>query len=150
MGKAWRLHVEHVLGTTDEENLTLIDDSVRLLKAEGREVIFDLEHFFDGWKAHPEYSRRLVETVRDAGADWLVPCDTNGGTLVDEVTEAYRFLRDMPGLSGRLGVHFHNDLGLGVANSLAGIIAGAARSKEPSTVGARGAGTQTSVPSLPA
>jgi 2-isopropylmalate synthase len=125
VGKSWVLHVEHVLGTTPEENLALIDDSIRLLKAEGREVIFDLEHFFDGWKAHPEYSRRIVETARDAGADWLVPCDTNGGTLVDEVTAAYRFLFTISGLEHKLGVHFHNDLGLGVANSLAGIVAGA-------------------------
>lgn len=125
VGKAWTLHVEHVLATSPEENLALIDDSIRLLKAEGREVIFDLEHFFDGWKAHPDYTRRVVETAVQAGADWLVPCDTNGGTLVDEVTTAYRFLVSIPGASTRLGVHFHNDLGLGVANSLAGVIAGA-------------------------
>jgi len=125
VGKAWLLHVEHVLGTTADQNLELIDDSIRLLKAEGREVIFDLEHFFDGWKAQPDYSRRVVETALAAGADWLVPCDTNGGTLVDEVTEAYRFLATFPGVEGRLGAHFHNDLGLGVANSLAAVGAGA-------------------------
>ena len=125
VGKAWKLHVEHVLATNAEENLAIFDDSIRLLKAEGREVIFDFEHFFDGWKAHPEYTRKLVETARDAGADWLVPCDTNGGTLADEVVEAYRFLAGIPGLEGKLGVHFHNDLGLGVANSLAGVAAGA-------------------------
>jgi len=125
VGKAWALHVEHVLGTDLEANLALIDDSIRFLKAEGREVIFDLEHFFDGWKAQPDYSRRVVEAAVAAGADWLVPCDTNGGTLVDEVTEAYRFLDSLPGTKGRLGVHFHNDLGLGVANSLAGVRAGA-------------------------
>src|SRR6185369_10919191 len=68
VGKSWKLHVEHVLSTTAEDNLVLIDDSIRLLKAEGREVIFDLEHFFDGWKAHPEYTRKLIETIRDAGA----------------------------------------------------------------------------------
>ncbi len=125
VGKAWLLHVEHVLGTNGDENLALVDDSIRLLKAEGREVIFDFEHFFDGWKAHPEYTRKVVETARDAGADWLVPCDTNGGTLVHEVTAAYEFLSHISGLTGRLGVHFHNDLGLGVANSLAGILSGA-------------------------
>ncbi|HTH14949.1 MAG TPA: citramalate synthase [Spirochaetia bacterium] len=125
VGKAWMLHVEHVLGTQGDENLAIIDDSIRLLKKEGREVIFDLEHFFDGWKAHPDYTRRVVETARDAGADWLVPCDTNGGTLVDEVTQAYRFLAGVPGLGDKIGVHFHNDLGLGVANSLAGILSGA-------------------------
>jgi len=125
VGKAWILHVEHVLATTAAENLAVVGDSIRLLKAEGREVIFDLEHFFDGWRAHPDYTRQVVETARDAGADWLVPCDTNGGTLVDEVSAAYKFLATIPGLDGKLGVHFHNDLGLGVANSLAGITAGA-------------------------
>jgi 2-isopropylmalate synthase len=125
VGKAWTLHVQHVLGTGPEENLDLIGDSIRFLKAAGREVIFDLEHFFDGWKAHPEYTRRVVETARDAGADWLVPCDTNGGTLVEEVAAAYRFLAQVPGLTGKLGAHFHNDLGVGVANSLAAVNAGA-------------------------
>jgi len=125
VGKAWLLHVEHVLATTPDENLRLVDDSIRLLKTEGREVIFDLEHFFDGFKAHPDYTRRLVETACQAGADWLVPCDTNGGTLVDEVAEAYRFLAALPGTAGRLGAHFHNDLGLGVANSLAAVTGGA-------------------------
>lgn len=125
VGKAWLLHVEHVLSTSAEENLALIDDSIRLLKAEGREVIFDLEHFFDGWKAHPDYTRQVVQTARAAGADWLVPCDTNGGTLVGEVTAAYEFLATIPGLSGHLGAHFHNDLDLGVANSLAAVVAGA-------------------------
>lgn len=125
VGKAWTLHVDHVLSTTAEENLVLIDESIRLLKGEGRHVIFDLEHFFDGWKSHPDYSRQVVEVALAAGADWLVPCDTNGGTLVDEVTKAYQFLTGLPGTKGKLGVHFHNDLGLGVANSLAGVIAGA-------------------------
>lgn len=125
VGKAWNLHVEHVLGTDPEKNLELIDDSLRLLKAEGREVIFDLEHFFDGWKSHPSYTKRLIGVALAAGADWLVPCDTNGGTLVTEADRVYRELAQIDGIAGKLGVHFHNDLGLGVANSLAGIQAGA-------------------------
>ncbi|NNM54561.1 MAG: citramalate synthase, partial [Spirochaetales bacterium] len=122
VGKAWSSHVEAVLGTNLEENLEMIHDSLITLKKEGREVIFDLEHFFDGWKTHPDYSLRLLETARDAGADWLVPCDTNGGTLVTEVTAIYQELLPR---GFRLGAHFHNDLGLGVANTLAAVQAGA-------------------------
>ncbi len=122
VGKAWALHVETVLGTNRAENLAMIDDSVRLMKQEGREVIFDLEHFFDGWKAHPDYTRQVLETAVAAGADWLVPCDTNGGTLVSEVDAIYR---ELVRPAWKLGVHFHNDLGLGVANSLCGVERGA-------------------------
>ncbi len=122
VGKAWSSHVEAVLGTTLEENLEMIHDSLVTLKKEGREVIFDLEHFFDGWKTHPDYSLRILETAREAGADWLVPCDTNGGTLVTEVTAIYQELIPR---GFRLGAHFHNDLGLGVANTLAAVEAGA-------------------------
>jgi 2-isopropylmalate synthase len=126
VGKAWLLHVETVLGTTAEENLAMIDDSVRTLKAEGREVIFDLEHFFDGWKAHPDYSRRVLDTAQAAGADWLVPCDTNGGTLVSEVQAIYQALGNgRTKAAWNLGAHFHNDLGVGVANSLAAVENGA-------------------------
>ena len=122
VGKAWQLHVETVLATTAQENLAMIDDSIRTLKKEGREVIFDLEHFFDGWKVHPEYSRSILKTAHDAGADWLVPCDTNGGTLVSEVDSVYKALA---GTGWHLGAHFHNDLGVGVANSLCAVENGA-------------------------
>jgi len=125
VGKSWDQHVQHVLSTTWSENLDLVADSLQFLKNQGREVIFDLEHFFDGWKAHPEKTREIVEVAVAAGADWIVPCDTNGGTLVEEVQAAFRFLATIPGLTSKLGTHFHNDLGLGVANSLVAVNEGA-------------------------
>lgn len=122
VGKAWRAHVKMVLGTTDAENLEMIHDSVSTLKKAGREVIFDLEHFFDGWKEHPDYCLQIMKTAQEAGADWLVPCDTNGGTLVSEVETIYKQLASH---GFHLGAHFHNDLGLGVANTLAAVEGGA-------------------------
>ncbi|NNM66842.1 MAG: citramalate synthase [Spirochaetales bacterium] len=122
VGKSWLAHVEAVLETTPEENLRMIHDSIATLKAHGREVIFDLEHFFDGWKTDSGYCLKVLKTAQDAGADWLVPCDTNGGTLVSEATVIYA---ELARENFRLGAHFHNDLGLGVANSLAAVENGA-------------------------
>ena len=123
-GKSWLLHVEQVLKTTPEENLKMIADSVRFLKKHGKEVIYDAEHFFDGYLDDPEYAMRTLQAAADAGADVLVPCDTNGGRLTSEVAKitaavAARF----PG--ARLGIHTHNDSELAVANSLAAVEAGA-------------------------
>jgi 2-isopropylmalate synthase len=122
-GKCWDLHVTEVLHTTREENLHMIADSVAYLRAHGREVIFDAEHFFDGYIADPEYALQTLRTADDAGASTLVLCDTNGGTMpgrlreiVDRVHEAV----DLP-----LGIHCHNDSGLAVANSLLAVEAGA-------------------------
>jgi 2-isopropylmalate synthase len=122
-GKCWDLHVTEVLHTTREENLHMIADSVAYLRAHGREVIFDAEHFFDGYIADPEYAMQTLRTADDAGASTLVLCDTNGGTMpgrlreiVDRVHEAV----DLP-----LGIHCHNDSGLAVANSLLAVEAGA-------------------------
>ncbi len=122
VGKASRFHVEQVLRTTLEENLRMVGDSIRYLKAHGREVIFDAEHFFDGYKGDPEYATRVLRTAAGAGADWLVLCDTNGGTLFTEVSS---IVAAMSELNIPLGIHTHDDTGLAVANSLAAVQAGA-------------------------
>lgn len=123
VGKTWKAHVEMVLGTNPEENLEMIDDSLRYLKSEGREVIFDLEHFYDGYNDDPEYAVRVLRTASNAGADALVLCDTNGGMLPHRVSS---IIHDLPkGELAPLGVHFHNDCGVADANTLAGIVEGA-------------------------
>lgn len=122
-GKSWLLHVLEVLQTTPEENLAMISDSVRFLKAHGKEVIYDAEHFYDGYKDDPEYAMASLKAAADAGADCLVLCETNGGALPDEVMEITAVVVnefDTP-----VGVHTHNDGELGVANALAGVNAGA-------------------------
>ncbi len=122
-GKSWLLHVTEVLHTTPEENLAMIADSVRFLKEKGKEVIYDAEHFFDGYKDNPEYAMSTLKTAADAGADCLVLCETNGGALPDEVariTAAVVGALDIP-----VGIHSHNDGELGVANALASVRAGA-------------------------
>jgi len=123
VGKSWTQHVLKVLETDLEENLRMISDSISFLKKEGREVIFDLEHFFDGWKDTSDYSIRVLEAGRDAGADVLVCCDTNGGTLPHEVEAVYRELVER-GFTN-LGGHFHNDCGTAVANSISAVHHGA-------------------------
>ncbi len=124
VGKTWKAHVSKVLGTSVEENLKMIEDSVHFLKKEGREVIFDLEHFFDGYKDDPDYAKQVLLTASAAGADVLVPCDTNGGTLPQEVEKIYRDLAMVKGLVA-LGGHFHNDCGTAVANSIIAVSEGA-------------------------
>jgi 2-isopropylmalate synthase len=123
VGKSWIAHVVDVIKADKEENLAMIHDSVSYLKKEGREVIFDLEHFFDGYRDDPAYALQVLEAGTQAGADALVLCDTNGGFLPGEIT---RIMEALPseGLAP-LGVHFHNDCGTAVANSLAAIDAGA-------------------------
>ncbi|MEE8618612.1 MAG: citramalate synthase [Dehalococcoidales bacterium] len=125
VGKSSDLQVTQVLETSLEENLSMIADSIRYLKAKGLTVFFDAEHFFDGFKANPGYALRVLEVAAEAGADCLVPCDTNGGTLPNEITvaiEAARKLTTTP-----LGIHAHNDAELGVANTLAAVNAGASQ-----------------------
>ncbi|MBF0619061.1 MAG: citramalate synthase [Candidatus Omnitrophica bacterium] len=121
-GKTWDLHVVDVLKTTLEDNLEIIRDSVSFLKKKKREVVFDAEHFFDGYKHNPEYALKALQAAADAGADMLVLCDTNGGSLPEEVAGIIEEIKghvDVP-----LGIHAHNDCGLGVANSLAAVEAG--------------------------
>lgn len=124
VGKTWTEHVHHVLRTTPEENLLMIRDSLEVLKREGREVFFDLEHFFDGYKQDPAYALAVLRAASEAGADCLVLCDTNGGTLPAEVN---RIVGELPqGELAALGVHCHNDTETAVACSLAAVEAGAA------------------------
>lgn len=123
VGKTWDLHVSEVLRTTREENLRLIADTVRLIKAEGREVVFDAEHFFDGYRADAVYALECLRAAQEAGADWLVLCDTNGGSLPDCVAQAVREVSEQ--FATPLGIHSHNDAELAVANALAAVGAGA-------------------------
>ncbi|OUM95261.1 MAG: citramalate synthase [Firmicutes bacterium ZCTH02-B6] len=122
-GKSWDFHVTHALGTTLDENLRMIGDSVRFLRAQGLDVIYDAEHFFDGYKRCRTYALETLMAAWEAGAKVLVLCDTNGGTLPDEVYEIVLAVRESIGAP--LGIHAHNDCGLGVANSLAAVRAGA-------------------------
>jgi 2-isopropylmalate synthase len=123
VGKTWKAHVEKVLKTSLEENLEMIYDSLRHLKEEGRKVIFDLEHFFDGYRDDPEYAIKVLKTGTEAGSDYLVLCDTNGGILPLNVE---RIMRELPQAElAPLGAHFHNDTGNAVANSLIALEGGA-------------------------
>ena len=123
VGKTWKEHVKYVLQTSYAENLKMIYDSIATLKAEGREVFFDPEHFFDGYKDDPAYAVEVLKTASEAGVDVIILCDTNGGTLPSEVT---RIMNELPKDQLKpLGGHFHNDSGTAVANSLAAIEAGA-------------------------
>jgi 2-isopropylmalate synthase len=103
--------------------LDLIHDSIVFLKKHFDDVIYDAEHFFDGYRANPEYTIKTIEAARDAGADRIVLCDTNGGNLPTEISKIIRELRR--GFAAPLGIHCHNDAELGVANSLAAVEAGA-------------------------
>ena len=124
VGKAWDFHVDVALGIPREENLQLIGDSIAEVVARGREALFDAEHFFDGYKANPEYALACVRAAHEAGARWLVLCDTNGGTLPDEVERIVGAVAALiPG--DRLGIHCHDDTGNAVANTLAAVRAGA-------------------------
>jgi len=121
-GKTWLLHVTDVLKTTPEDNLAMISDSVSFLKQHGLEVIFDAEHFFDGFRADRSYALAAVHAAAQAGADWIAFCDTNGGNLPSTVAEIVREAAKI--LTVPLGIHAHNDSDLAVANSLAAVEAG--------------------------
>ncbi|WP_027415161.1 citramalate synthase [Aneurinibacillus terranovensis] len=122
-GKSWDFHVTEALGTTLEENLDMIYDSVRFLKQNGLEVIYDAEHFFDGYKNNPEYAFATIQKASEAGADWITLCDTNGGSLPSDILQIVtRVCRE---LATPIGIHCHNDSELAVANSLSAVTAGA-------------------------
>jgi 2-isopropylmalate synthase len=123
VGKAWTLHVDEALRTTREENLAMVADSVAFMAAAGRRVVFDAEHFFDGYRADRGYALAVLDAAVDAGADTLVLCDTNGGTLPDDVT---RVVGEVEAAArARIGVHFHNDAACAVANSVVAVSGGA-------------------------
>ncbi|MCU0510486.1 MAG: citramalate synthase [Anaerolineae bacterium] len=128
VGKSWDLHVHHVLETTLDENLAMICDTVRYLKSQGRTVFYDAEHFFDGIKANEAYALACVAAAQEAGADAVVLCDTNGGSMpweVEEIVARTRaHLAEREGGS-EIGIHTHDDAGVAVANALAGVRAGA-------------------------
>ena len=122
-GKTWDFHVTNALRITLDENLKLIADSVRYLREQGRRVIYDAEHFFDGYKNNPDYALKTVEAAIEAGAYVVTLCDTNGGCLPFEVSEITRTI--IQNCSCNIGIHTHNDSGCGVANALAAVREGA-------------------------
>src|SRR6266850_1009640 len=123
VGKTWLLHVKEVLQTTADENLAMIEDTIRHLKTQGRFVVYDAEHSFDGYKDEPEYALATLQAAERGGADVIVLCDTNGGSIPGEVADITRLVCGR--LKSRIGIHTHDDIGLGVANGLAAIEAGA-------------------------
>ncbi len=124
VGKTWDFHVETALGIEPEENLAMISESIRYAGTRAEEVLFDAEHFFDGYKSNPEFAMQCLEAAYEAGARWLVLCDTNGGTLPHEVEAIVGAVTErIPG--GNIGIHCHDDTGNAVANSLAAVRAGA-------------------------
>ena len=126
VGKTWDFHATEVLRVTLDENLEMIHDSVQFLVAAGREVIYDAEHFFDGWEANSEYAARTIQAAADAGAKIVVLCDTNGGNMPEDISRHVVGAQQALSQYGiDLGIHCHNDCDLAVANSLAGIDAGA-------------------------
>lgn len=118
-GKSWLLHVEKALQISAEENIDIIRDSVHFLKKHGKEVIYDAEHFFDGYKANPEYALSTIVAAAKAGADTVTLCDTNGGTLPHEVADIVSAAQEEVDIP--LGIHAHNDCELGVANALSAV-----------------------------
>jgi 2-isopropylmalate synthase len=123
-GKSWDLHATEILNTTLEENLNCVHETVRFFKSKGKEVIFDAEHFFDGFKNNPEYALQVLQAAVKGGADVLVLCDTNGGTLPMRIFETVKTVcQRFPGM--RVGIHCHNDTGCAVANSMMAVEAGA-------------------------
>lgn len=126
VGKSWDFHVTDVLRVTLEENLSMIADSVQFLRESGLRVIYDAEHFFDGWKANPDYAAQTIQAAAGAGAELIACCDTNGGSMPAEIA---RYTREAIGAVGKydaeIGIHCHNDCDMAVANSIAGVDAGA-------------------------
>jgi 2-isopropylmalate synthase len=134
-GKSWNLHVEKIMNNTLSENLNMIQDSVAYLKSAGREVVYDAEHFFDGYKADSDYAVKTLAAALDGGADFIVLCDTNGGTLPFEIESIFEdvkkriddiYRHSQPKPTVRLGIHTHNDCGMALANTVAAVRCGAA------------------------
>lgn len=124
-GKTWDLHVTKVMDNTLEENLAMIADSVKWLKGHGKEVIYDAEHFFDGYKDNPQYAVETLQTALDNGAGFIVLCDTNGGTLPFEIETIMTEVKTELGQPVAMGIHCHNDAGMAAANSITAVKCGA-------------------------
>ena len=122
VGKAWDFHVSHALGTTLDENLAMVRDTIAFLRPKMEEVLFDAEHFFDGFRANRDYALATLRAAESAGAHWLVLCDTNGGTLPADLVEILRAVKTS--VRTPLGIHVHNDAECAVANSLAAVAEG--------------------------
>lgn len=123
VAKAWDYHVKVALGCTNEENITALTQSIEAAKSAGKRALLDCEHFFDGYKANRDYAFQVARAAYEAGAEWVVLCDTNGGTLPHEIADIVTDVADhIPG--DHLGIHAHNDTGNAVANSLAAVRAG--------------------------
>ena len=121
-GKSWDVHASHILRVALEENLEMIEDTVSYMKRMDREVIYDAEHFFDGYKKNAQYALKTLKAAEEGGADVLVLCDTNGGTMPDDIRKIIMEVRSKVGVP--LGIHVHNDCGLAVANSLVAVQCG--------------------------
>jgi 2-isopropylmalate synthase len=123
VGKTWDFHLEHALHISESENLEMISDSIKHIVKKKKEAMFDCEHFFDGYKANPKFALKAAKTAYEAGARWVVLCDTNGGTLPSEISKIVKEVtKHIP--SENLGIHCHNDTGNAVANSLAAVESG--------------------------
>jgi len=127
VGKCWDYHVLEALQTTLDEGVAMVADSVDYLVNHGLEVLYDAEHFFDGFKRNPEFSLRVLEAAVEKGATTLVLCDTNGGALPHEVSDAVKAVHAHLGSDVSIGMHTHDDAGCAVANALAGVVAGASQ-----------------------
>ncbi|RKY34392.1 MAG: citramalate synthase, partial [Candidatus Omnitrophota bacterium] len=121
-GKTWDLHVRDVLKASLDENLRMIDDTIKYLKSKGLRVFFDAEHFFDGYKSNPDYALKTILKAEQAGAEAIILCDTNGGTITSKLSEIVRVARQQVGVN--LGIHVHNDACMAVANTIAAVQAG--------------------------
>ncbi|MEC4815009.1 MAG: citramalate synthase [Scytonema sp. PMC 1069.18] len=124
VGKSWDFHVTEGLHTTLEENLAMIQDTIEYLRSQGRHVIYDAEHWFDGYKHNPKYALETIKIAIASGAEWIVLCDTNGGTLPHEITQVVTEVREVLPPRTQLGIHTHNDSDTAVANALASVMAG--------------------------
>ncbi len=122
-GKSWDFHVTDIIRTTLEENLRMISETIRFFKDKGKEVIYDAEHFFDGYKSNPEYALCTLNAAEEAGADWLVLCDTNGGCFTSEIKDIIENVLKLQ--KAPIGIHCHNDCGMAVANSILAVESGA-------------------------
>jgi 2-isopropylmalate synthase len=122
-GKSWDFHVTDIINATLQENLEMIYDTISYLKEQGKEVVFDAEHFYDGYKNNPDYAIKTLEAAVKAGADCLCLCDTNGGTFPDDIYNITKLVADK--FDTVIGVHAHNDCGMAVANSIMAVKAGA-------------------------